>query len=103
MPAVRRIVAIGIFSLLLTAAPGFSETSRKAISNPAPVYPELAKRMHLTGTVKVLIIVGPDGQIKSADFQGGHPVLIDAVRTVLKEWKYAPAGYESSILLEFKF
>ena len=103
MPAVRRIVAIGVFSLILTAAPAFSETTRKAISSPAPVYPELAKRMHLTGVVKVVITVGPDGQIKNTDFQGGHPVLIDAVRTVLKEWKYAPAGYESTILLEFKF
>jgi TonB family protein len=76
---------------------------RKAIFNPTPTYPELARRMHLTGTVKVTLIVGTDGLVKDAQFQGGHPVLVEAVQKTVKDWKYAPATSESAIPMEFKF
>jgi TonB family protein len=89
--------------LLFTGGPVLGQSARKVISNPEPVYPELAKKMHLTGVVKVSVVIGPEGQIKSMEFQGGHPVLIDAVQAALKQWKFAPASSESKALLEFRF
>jgi Gram-negative bacterial TonB protein C-terminal len=41
-----------------------AQESRKVLSNPVPAYPEVARRMHLTGVVKVQIVVGPDGHIQ---------------------------------------
>lgn len=101
MRAVSRSMLVVIFALLFTVP--LLAQSRKPITNPAPVYPELAKRMHLTGVVKATITVGPDGQIKNVEFQGGHPVLIEAVQETLKAWKYAPAPVETKIQAEFKF
>jgi TonB family protein len=103
MRGVLRIMFIVGLFLALTGAPVHGQVTRKALSSPAPAYPDLAKKMHLTGVVKVTLTVGPDGQIKSAEFQGGHPVLIEAVQIALKDWKYAPASSESKILVEFKF
>lgn len=77
--------------------------ARKPVSNPDPDYPEIARRMNLTGTVKVEIVVGPDGTIKFTKVLGGHPVLADAVQKALKKWKYAPGGAETTIQLDFKF
>jgi outer membrane biosynthesis protein TonB len=34
--------------------------------------------MRLVGTVKVEIVIGPDGKVKTTNVIGGHPVLIDA-------------------------
>jgi TonB family protein len=62
---------------------------RKLISNPAPIYPEMARNYHITGVVKVRVLISPDGHIKSAEFLGGHPLLVDAVKETLKNWKYA--------------
>ena len=103
MRAVSRIILIAGGLLALTVTPVRAQASRKVLSSPAPIYPELARRMHLSGVVKVLLTVGADGQVKNAEFQGGHPVLIDAVQVALKEWKYAPSGSESKILVEFRF
>ncbi|HKV61340.1 MAG TPA: energy transducer TonB [Candidatus Acidoferrum sp.] len=80
-----------------------AQDGRKALSNPAPTYPEVARKLHLAGTVKVQIVIGTDGKIKGTNFVGGHPVLVSAVEETLKNWKYAPNGTETSALLEFNF
>jgi TonB family protein len=76
---------------------------RKTISNPAPVYPEVAKRMQLAGVVKIDVVVGPDGKIKESKVIGGHPVLVDAALTALRDWKYEKANSETKKQVEFKF
>jgi len=76
---------------------------RKGISKPGPVYPELAKRMRLTGTVKIEIVIGLDGEIKRTNVIGGHPVLVDAALDALKKWKYEPAKTESTVTVQFDF
>jgi TonB family protein len=80
-----------------------AQESRKALSNPVPVYPEVARKMHLAGTVKVQVVIGPDGRIKEKNFIGGHPVLVNAVEETLKNWKYAPSSGETTTQLEFNF
>ncbi len=90
-------------SLLLTTVNLSAQETRKLISNPAPAYPETARRFRLTGVVKVQVVIAPDGQIKSTKVIGGHPLLVNAVEETLKGWKYAPAGAETTALLEFNF
>jgi len=92
------VVALGLGTANLQGQEG-----RKAMSNPVPVYPEVAKRMRLTGTVKVQVVIGTDGRIKEKNFIGGHPVLVNAVEETLKNWKYAPASGETTTQLEFNF
>ena len=103
MRSVFRIMLVAGLLLALSGVPILGQATRKALSSPSPIYPELAKKMHLSGVVKVILTVGADGQIKNTEFQGGHPVLIDAVQMALKDWKYAPASSETKILVEFKF
>ena len=94
---------------LLTMALGLgvvnlqAQDSRKALSNPVPVYPEVAKKLNLVGTVKVQVVIGADGRIKEKNFVGGHPILVNSVEETLKDWKYAPAGGETTAQLEFNF
>ncbi len=79
------------------------QESRKAVSNPVPAYPEIAKRMRLAGVVKVQVVIGTDGRIKETNVIGGHPILVNAVEDTLKNWKYAPASGETTTQLEFNF
>jgi TonB family protein len=80
-----------------------AQEARRAISKPTPRYPEIAKQLKLVGTVKVEIIVGPDGKVKSTNVVGGHPILVDATLAALKEWKYEPAKTETVATLTFDF
>jgi TonB family protein len=80
-----------------------AQQTRKVLSNPEPVYPELARHMRLTGTVKATLVIGADGLVKDVQIRGGHPVLVDAVETAVKKWKYAPASSETTVQLDFNF
>jgi TonB family protein len=77
--------------------------ARKALANPTPEFPEIARRMSISGIVKVELEISADGTIKSTKILGGHPVLVDAVQKALKRWKYAPAPSETTLQVEFRF
>jgi TonB family protein len=96
----------GICAAVLLCAAGASisgQEARKAISKPTPRYPEIAKQLKLVGTVKVEVIIGPDGKVKSTNIVGGHPVFVDATLVALKEWKYEPAKTDTAATLIFDF
>lgn len=80
-----------------------SEVVRPILRKADPRYPEIARRMNLGGTVKVFAIVAPDGKVKSVEPAGGHPLLIEAAREAIIQWKFAPASTESRELIELHF
>ena len=79
------------------------ELTRKTKTKVAPVYPDVARRMSITGTVKVLVVVAPNGNLKSTKVVGGHPLLVNAAMDAIKKWKFEPAPEESTGIVEFKF
>ena len=79
------------------------EIVRRAKSKVQPFYPELARKMNITGTVKVEVTVLPNGNVKEARVVGGHPVLATAALDAAKKWRFEPAAAESSGVIEFKF
>ena len=97
----RKTLPLALASALLAAHA--AADSRKPVVNPDPEYPQIARRMNISGTVKVELVIAADGTIKSAKILGGHPVLADSVQRALKKWKYAPGASETTMQLDFKF
>ncbi len=81
---------------------GQEQSTRKARSKVAPAYPELARRMKISGVVKVQVTVAPNGSVKDATLMGGHPVLANAVLDAVRKWRFE-AGSETKENLEFRF
>ena len=79
------------------------ELNRKVKSRVSPTYPDLAKRMNITGVVKVLITVTTNGTVKDAKLVGGHPVLANAALDAVKKWRFEAAPQESIGIVEFRF
>jgi TonB family protein len=79
------------------------ELVRRAKSKVAPVYPELARKLNLTGTVKVEVVVAPNGMVKDAKVVGGHPVLATAALEAARKWRFEPTAMESTGVVDFKF
>jgi TonB family protein len=80
-----------------------AELNRKVRSKVAPAYPELARRINLRGTVKLLVVVLPNGNVKDTKVMGGNPILVNAAVDALKKWKFEPTPDETSGTIEFKF
>jgi TonB family protein len=78
------------------------ENRRRVVTRVAPEYPEAAKRLGLGGTVKVVALVGTNGEVKKVEPVGGSPILLQAAQTAVAHWKYAP-GTESQESVELRF
>jgi TonB family protein len=79
------------------------EIVRRAKTKVQPPYPDLARKMHISGTVKIEVMVAPNGTVKDARIVGGHPVLASAALDAAKKWRFEPATGESSGVIDFKF
>ena len=102
--SLRSVLALALSVVLLFfAAVGQGQENRKLIKKVDPVYPDLARKMNMTGTVKVEITIGTDGSVKDVKTLGGNPVLVQAVEEAVKQWKYANGPEETKKALEFKF
>ena len=108
----KRFTAVLLAVLAITAATPIAvrgqqtqseELVRRAKNKVQPSYPELARRMNITGTVKVEVVVAPNGSVKDARVVGGHPVLANAALDAAKKWRFEPASVESSGVIDFKF
>lgn len=104
-----KFLATAAVAVLLVSASAFSqtgstdETKRKVKSRTTPVYPELARRMNVTGKVKIEVVVSTDGRVKSTRVVGGHPLLVQTCQDALKEWKFVASSEETTQIVEFEF
>ena len=101
-----RLLALGLVAALSQPqafAQENRQSERKVINKIAPAYPDLARRLSIHGSVKVGIVIAPNGSVKSTRVIGGNPVLVDAAINAVRKWKYEPAADESTELVELKF
>ncbi len=96
-------VVVGSGSVNLPGQDSGSDIVRRAKSKVQAVYPELARKMNITGTVKVQVVVAPNGTVKDAKVVGGHPVLAGAALDAVRKWRFEPAPVESTGVVDFKF
>ena len=60
------------------------------INQIKPVYPMLARQARIYGTVRLQAIIATDGTIKELQVISGHPLLIQAARDAVLQWRYKP-------------
>ena len=99
------IAVIALLAVMVAAqtASAQDDGGRKIKTTVAPAYPELAKQMGVSGTVKVQVTVAPNGTVKAAKALGGHPLLIDSAVQAVKKWKYEPEKDETTVIVQFNF
>jgi TonB family protein len=99
-------VALGLCIGAFTATGGAqaeAHLGRRAIEKVAPVYPELARRAHIRGVVKLEVVVRPNGSVKSANALGGSPALIQSAIDAVRKWKFEAAPEETTELVQLAF
>src|SRR5712691_6295460 len=79
------------------------EGKRKVKTRVAAVYPELARRMNVTGKVKIEVVIAANGHVKSTHVIGGHPLLVNPAVDAVKEWKFVAASEETTQIVEIAF
>jgi len=62
----------------------------KLIFKPEPVYPELARRARVSGTVVLDVQIDEEGNVSDVRVLSGHPLLTGAAVEAVRRWKYTP-------------
>lgn len=106
----RRPVLISLLSFLFLTTGIFpvapvhgQDSDRKVKSKVQAVYPEIARKMGLSGVVRLQVVVAPSGVVKDTKVIGGHPILVNAALDAVKRWRYESAPAETTMTVEFRF
>ena len=109
----KRLLAVCLGATLMGASIGAAVLRAQSEEAPGskrkvkflgkPQYPDLAKRLNLSGSVKVEVTVGADGKVKRARVVGGHPVLAAEAEKAAMQSEFEPGPRETTEVIEFKF
>jgi TonB family protein len=80
-----------------------TEVIRQVVTRVNPQYPSLCRTLKISGSVKVDALVAQNGTVKSLEVKGGHPVLVEAAKNAVVQWKWAPASHETHENVELRF
>ncbi len=96
----------GPLGAALASAPPLAAPKPKAFAGPVriggrvaqanlvrqiqPVYPALAKSARVQGTVEFTATIAKNGSIEDLQLVHGHPLLVNAARDAVSQWKYRP-------------
>ncbi len=98
----RLLLAGGLISCVNPAFAA-STAHRSVVSRVAPAYPELARRMHLTGKVVLLVTIQPDGKVSATKVESGHALLAPAAQDAVSRWRFSPNSEASELEVEVNF
>lgn len=102
-----KFIAKGIMVMAMAAmlAPAslMAQDGRKIKKEVQPSYPELAREAHVSGIVRLQVVIAPSGHVKSASVVGGHPLLIASAMQAVKEWQYEAGTEETTQIVVFNF
>lgn len=101
-PYIAVAITIVLFFLMCLHARA-GDGSRAVLHRTAPIYPVLARQMHLGGEVVLLVSVDSDGGVTEVKVQSGHPLLQQAAVSAVRMWKFAPAAQPSQATISVNF
>ncbi len=66
--------------------------SNSVVSKVAPVYPQIARQMNITGVVEVSVVVDDSGKVTEATAVNGPAMLRASAESAIKQWKFKSGG-----------
>jgi TonB family protein len=97
------LLALGSLALGAGTAHAVVNVHRAVVSRVAPVYPELARRMHVGGRVVLLVSIDANGTVSSTKVESGHALLAPAAQDAVKRWRFAPNPEPSESEIDVNF
>jgi TonB family protein len=95
--------ALALLVSLALPVPTRAADDRAVKSRVAPVYPELAKRLKVGGSIKIEATVDPDGKVVDTKTVSGNHILSTAAEEAVRKWKFVPATAQSTVEVTVNF
>jgi TonB family protein len=99
----RLIQAAALALMVVLAVPSRAADDRAIKSRVAPNYPEIAKRMKVTGEVKLTVTVDASGKVIDVKPLSGNHILSEAAEEAVRKWKFEPGSGASTVEVAVNF
>ena len=94
-----RMLQAAALMLVVALALECRADERAIKSRVAPVYPEIAKRMRVTGVVKLEVTVDAAGMVTDVKTVSGNHMLSTAAEEAVHKWRFVPGPGPSTMSL----
>jgi TonB family protein len=98
-----RLWQAAVLALIVAMALPCRAEDRAVKSRVPPVYPEMAKRLRITGEVKIIITIDANGNVTEAKPASGNNVLAQAAMDAIKRWKYEAGDGFTTLVVTINF
>ena len=99
--ALLSLTAIALLAAI--SLPARAGDDRAIKSRVAPIYPEVAKRMHVQGEVKLIATVDASGKVTDVKEVSGNHMLTIAAEDAVKMWRFEPGPAVDSVPVSVNF
>lgn len=100
---IAKLLSLALIAMAVSLPLHAADSERPVKSRVAPVYPEIAKRMHISGEVKIVATVAPDGSVSATKAVSGNKMLSGAAEEAVHKWKFVAAAEESTVEVNINF
>lgn len=101
--ATRLFQAAALALLISFALPARAADDRAVKQRVAPVYPEIAKRMKISGEVKLQATVDATGKVTDVKTLSGNHMLSVAAEDAVRKWRFEPGAGEAHVDVAVNF
>ena len=102
-PHARSLSCLVLALTFVTVAAVAQDLQPKVLKKVVPAYPDILKKMNVSGTVRVEVTINPDGSVKDVENRGGNAIFVDSVAAAVHNWKYAPADHQRTTEVSVTF
>jgi TonB family protein len=99
----NRIMLLPVVCFCLFAVALLHADTRKSVKTVPPVYPAIAVKMKVEGTVKLDATIDPDGNVSDVKVVSGHQLLAPAAVEAVKKWKYESGDGKATQAVSVEF
>ena len=95
--------AAALALMVALAFPAKAADERAVKSRVQPVYPEIAKRMRITGEVRLSVTVDANGAVTGVQTVSGNRMLSTAAEDAVRRWKFEPGSASATTNVTLTF
>jgi TonB family protein len=100
---VRLFQAAALALVVMLAMPAVAAEDRAVKTRVSPIYPDLARRMKVSGMVTVEATVDAEGKVNEAKTIAGNRLLAPAAEDAVLKWRFAPSSSTSKVNVSVNF
>lgn len=100
---VRLFQAAALALVVMLAIPAVAADDRPVKTRVSPIYPEVARRMKVSGMVTVEATVDAAGKVEGAKTIAGNRLLAPAAEDAVLKWKFEPGSSTSKVNVYVNF